>query len=170
MRVDIDWGDVVNGALAFFLVAIGIGIAWAFLRLGGLFGRVSTSVNRVTDEVVPILSKAQITMDGINTEIGRVDEIMQTAVATTKGAEKAVGTVSKVVSTPVKRVSGFAAGIQEAVATFKARRAAEKAAREEQAAEAASGPPPPPDGAAPAEGAPAAATTEPAATPAGTDG
>jgi len=91
------------------------------------------SVNRVTDEVVPILSKAQTTMDGINTEIERVDEIMQTAVSTTKGAEKAVATVSKVVSTPAKHLSGFAAGVQEAVATFKARRGAQQAAQEEAA-------------------------------------
>ena len=125
---DIDWADVLRAALAFFLVVVGIGIAWACIRLGGLFGRVSSSVNRMTDEVVPILTKAQTTMDGINTEIGRVDEIMQSAVATTKGAEKAVATVSRAVTAPAKKLSGLAAGVQEAVATFKARRAAEKAA------------------------------------------
>jgi len=125
---EIDWADVLRAALAFFLVVVGIGIAWACVRLGGLFGRVSTSVNRMTDEVVPILTKAQTTMDGINTEIGRVDEIMQSAVATTKGAEKAVATVSRAVTAPAKKLSGLAAGVQEAVATFKARRAAEKAA------------------------------------------
>jgi methyl-accepting chemotaxis protein len=125
--MDIDWPDVLRAALSFFLIVVGIGIAWACLRLGGLFGRVSTSVNRMTDEVVPILSKAQTTMDGINTEIGRVDEIMQSAVATTKGAEKAVATVSRAVTAPAKKLSGLAAGVSEAMATFKARRAAEKA-------------------------------------------
>lgn len=141
--MDIDWSDVLRGGLAFFFVIVGIGIAWVCLRLGGLFGRVSVSVNRVTDEVVPILSKAQVTMDGINTEIGRVDEIMQTAVTTTKGAEKAVGTVSRAVTAPVRKISGLGAGVQEAVATFKARRAAEKAAREEADAAARSAAPPP---------------------------
>jgi hypothetical protein len=147
--MDIDWADVLRGALAFFFVVVGIGIAWACVRLGGLFGRVSSSVNRVTDEVVPILSKAQTTMDGVNTEIGRVDEIMQSAVATTKGAERAVATVSRAVTAPAKKLSGLAAGVQEAVATFKARRAAEKAAEEEAAGAAttdgeaeAAGPPP----------------------------
>lgn len=132
--MDIDWPDVLRAALSFFLVIVGIGIAWACIRLGGLFGRVSTSVNRMTDEVVPILSKAQTTMDGINTEIGRVDEIMQSAVATTKGAEKAVATVSRAVTAPAKKLSGLAAGVQEAVATFKARRAAEKPVEGESAA------------------------------------
>lgn len=142
--MDIDWPDVLRAALSFFLVIVGIGIAWACIRLGGLFGRVSTSVNRMTDEVVPILSKAQTTMDGINTEIGRVDEIMQSAVATTKGAEKAVATVSRAVTAPAKKLSGLAAGVQEAVATFKARRAAEKPVEGEP--DAAGTPPgPPPD-------------------------
>ena len=149
--MDLDWGDVVRGALAFFLVVVGVGVAWACVRLGGLFGRVSSSVNRVTDEVVPILSKAQVTLDGINTEIGRVDEIMQTAVTTTKGAERAVETVSRAVSAPVRRLSGLAAGVQEAVATFRARRAAQRADAE------AVRPPEPEPGAVPEDaGAPAA--------------
>lgn len=125
--MDIDWADVLRGALAFFLVVVGIGIAWACVRLGGLFGRVSGSVGRVTDEVVPILTRAQTTMDGINTEIARVDEIMQTAVATTKGAERAVTSVSKAFTAPARRLSGLAAGVQEAMATFRARRSAEHA-------------------------------------------
>ena len=155
--MDIDWGDVLRGGLAFFFIIVGVGIAWVCVRLGGLFGRVSVSVNRVTDEVVPILSKAQTTMDGINTEIGRVDEIMQTAVTTTKGDKKAVGTVSRAVTAPVKKISGLGAGVQEAVATFKARRAAERAAREE--AESAFRPPAPEPAAVPADPAPAATET-----------
>lgn len=143
---DIDWADVLRAALAFFLVVVGIGIAWACIRLGDLFGRVSSSVNRMTDEVVPILTKAQTTMDGINTEIGRVDEIMQSAVATTKGAEKAVATVSRAVTAPAKKLSGLAAGVQEAVATFRARRTAEKAAGDGDDSETAAPPPVDDDG------------------------
>jgi hypothetical protein len=143
--MDLDWPDILRGALSFFLIIVGVGIAWACLRLGGLFGRVSTSVTRMTDEVVPILSKAQTTMDGINTEISRVDEIMQSAVATTKGAEKAVASVSRAVTAPAKKLSGLAAGVQEAMATFKARRAAEKVTEEPPD-------PPPPDVSSEGEG------------------
>ncbi len=122
--MDIAWADVLRGALSFFLVIAGVGIGYVCLRLGGMFGRLSVSVREVTDEVVPILSSAQTTVDGINLELSRVDEIMVTAVNATKGAEKTVTSISNAVAAPAKKASGFAAAAKEALATFRARRAA----------------------------------------------
>ena len=85
-----DWSDVLKLALSIFLILTGIGLAYLFLRMAGVFGRLGVSVTRITDEVVPILNKAQTTVDGVNLELARVDEIMQTAVGATKGAEKTV--------------------------------------------------------------------------------
>ena len=122
--MDIAWADVLRGALSFFLVVVGVGIGYLCFRLGGMFGRLSASVRRVTDEVVPILARAQTTVDGINLELQRVDEIMVSAVNATKGAEKTVTSISNAVTAPVKKASGFAAAAKEAMATFRARRAA----------------------------------------------
>ncbi|MGE0028196.1 MAG: DUF948 domain-containing protein [Thermoleophilia bacterium] len=135
-----DWSDVLKLALSIFLILTGIGLAYLFLRMAGVFGRLGVSVTRITDEVVPILNKAQTTVDGVNLELSRVDEIMQTAVGATKGAEKTVQTVSSAVTSPVRKLTGLAAGAKEAVATLRARRAAEKAAV---------APPPPPEPAPP---------------------
>jgi len=132
----VDWSDVLKLALSIFLILTGIGLAYLFLRMAGVFARLGVSVTRITDEVVPILNKAQTTVDGVNLELSRVDEIMQTAVGATKGAEKTVQTVSSAVTAPVRKLTGLAAGAREAVATLRARRAAEKAA--------ATPPPPPP--------------------------
>jgi hypothetical protein len=134
----VEWSDVLKLALSIFLIATGLGLAYLFLRMAGVFGRLGVSVTRLTDEVVPILNKAQTTVDGVNLELARVDEIMKTAVGATKGAEKTVQTISSVVTTPVRKLSGFAAGAREAVATLRARRAADAADR--------SGPPPPEHG------------------------
>ena len=135
-----DWSDVLKLALSIFLILTGIGLAYLFLRMAGVFGRLGVSVTRITDEVVPILNKAQTTVDGVNLELARVDEIMQTAVGATKGAEKTVQTVSSAVTAPVRKLTGLAAGAKEAVATLRARRAAERAAAP---------PPPPPEPAPP---------------------
>src|SRR4029453_2488260 len=124
----LDWSDVLKLALSIFLILTGIGLAYLFLRMAGVFARLGVSVTRITDEVVPILNKTQTTVDGVNLELARVDEIMQTAVGATKGAEKTVQTVSSAVTPPVRKPPGLAAGAKEAVAPRRPRRAAEKAA------------------------------------------
>ena len=149
-----DWSDVLKLALSIFLVLTGVGLAYLFLRMAGVFARLGVSVTRVTDEVVPILNKTQTTVDGVNLELLRVDEIMKTAVGATKGAERTVQTVSSAVTLPVRKLTGLAAGAREAVATLKARRAADAVlpmaplppppVTPAEAFEAASAPPPPP--------------------------
>jgi uncharacterized protein YoxC len=138
----VDWSDVLKLALSIFLIATGLGLSYLFLRMAGVFQRLGSALSRITDEVVPILNKAQTTVDGINLELARVDEIMKTAVGATKGAEKTVQTVATAVTTPVRKLTGFAAGAREAVATLRARRAAEAADR--AAAPPPPGAPPPP--------------------------
>lgn len=142
-----DWSDVLKLALSIFLILTGIGLSYLFLRMAGVFARLGSSVTRITDEVVPILNRAQTTVDGVNLELARVDEIMKTAVGATKGAEKTVQTVSSAVTSPVRKLTGLAAGAREAVATFKARRQAEAADRAAapQPAAPAPAPAPPPE-------------------------
>ena len=156
-----DWSDLLKLALSIFLILTGVGLAYLFLRMAGVFARVGSSVTRITDEVVPILNKAQTTVDGVNLELMRVDEMMKTAVGATKGAEKTVQTVSSAITKPVRKLTGLAAGAREAVATLKARRAADAAAAAEARAAAESVTPPPP-----APHTPATAPPPPAGEPA----
>jgi len=121
----VDWSDILKLALSIFLVLTGFALAYLFVRMAGVFQRLGISVTRVTDEVVPILSRAQITMDGVNRELDRVDEIMLTAVHAAKGAEKTVVTISSAATAPVRGLSGFAAGLKEGIATFRSRRRAD---------------------------------------------
>lgn len=120
----INWTDVLKGATAFFLVMAGVGTVYVCVRLGGLLARLAKTVGQMTDEVVPILTRAQTTVDGINLELVRVDDIMVTAVNATKGAEKTVSSISGAVTAPVRKASGLAALAKEAFATFRTRRVA----------------------------------------------
>lgn len=118
------WSDVASLALAIFLVLVGVGLFYLFFRLGGLFGQLDNSVEEITDETVPILTRVQVTVDEVNVQLGHVDEIMTTAVSATKSAEQAASTVSKVVTAPARALSGVTASASEALRSFKARRAA----------------------------------------------
>lgn len=117
-----DWSEVLKAALSFFLVVTGLALAYLFVRMAGVFSRLSITMVRVTDEVVPILNKGQTTMDGVNREMDRVDEIMVSAVHGAKGAEQTMVTLTNAVSAPVRKLSGLAAGLKEAGQTFQARR------------------------------------------------
>ena len=136
-----DWSDVLKLALSIFLILTGIGLAYLFLRMAGVFGRLGVSVTRITDEVVPILNKAQTTVDGVNLELARVDEIMQTAVGATKGAEKTVVTVSSAVTGAGAQAHRPRRGRSEAVATL-ARPARRRESGLRPAASAAAATPP----------------------------
>ena len=118
------WSDVASLALAIFLVLVGVGLFYLFFRLGGLFGQLDTSVEEITDETVPILTRVQVTVDEVNAQLGHVDEIMTTAVSATKSAEQAASTVSKAVTAPARALSGVTASAGEALRSFKSRRAA----------------------------------------------
>jgi len=158
----VEWSDVLKLALSIFLILTGLGLSYLFLRMAGVFARVGSAITRVTDEVVPILRKAQSTVDGVNLELSRVDEMMQTAVNATKGAEKTVQTVSSAVTAPVRKLTGLAAGAREAVATLRARRAAEAADRAAAAAALAAERPAPPGVPQPAPPVPPPTTPPPA--------
>jgi hypothetical protein len=119
----------------------------------------------VTDEAVPILSRAQITMDGVNQEIGRVDEIMESAVHATKGTEAAVSSLARGISAPVRWGAGLVAGVEEAVDTFRSRRAAERANRRSAYSEPAPPPPPRPEATTPPGAAGPSPATDPAPEP-----
>ncbi len=117
------WSDVASLALAIFLILVGAGLFYLFFRLGGLFGQLDTSVEEITDETVPILTRVQVTVDEVNAQLGHVDEIMTTAVSATKSAEQAASTVSKAVTAPARALGGITASASEALRSFKARRA-----------------------------------------------
>ena len=118
------WSDVASLALAIFLVLVGVGLFYLFFRLGGLFGQLDNSVEEITDETVPILTRVQVTVDEVNAQLGHVDEIMTTAVSATKSAEQAASTVSKAVTAPARALSGVTASASEAPRPLKARRPA----------------------------------------------
>ncbi len=141
-----DFDDLLKLALSIFLIVSGLAVAYLFFRMAGVFERLGSALRSIADEMVPILTKAQTTMDGVNREIDRVDEIMVTAVNTTKGAEAAVTTVTSALTTPVRKLGGAMEGVREALRTYRARRAADAAddaaaaaSRAREAAERAAG-------------------------------
>ena len=115
-------GDVASYALAVFLLAVGVGLGYAFVRLGGTFGRLSSLINGTERELLPVIHKVGESVDKVNGQLDKVDRVTDSAVDMADSADTAVRAVSMAIARPVQKVSGLAAGLTHGVATLKARR------------------------------------------------
>jgi hypothetical protein len=114
-----EWADI---ALAVFLIAVGLALAWALVRLGGTFGRLSSLLRGTEQELMPVISKVGGSVDRVNTQLDKLDEMTDSAVDAVDAADQAVRAVSFAVKTPVRKAAGLSAGLSHGFATLRARR------------------------------------------------
>jgi uncharacterized protein YoxC len=134
------WNDLADLALAVFLFAVGLSLAYAFVRLGGTLGRVSSFIKGTQDELLPVINKTGGTVDRVNAQLDKVDLVTDSAVDAADSVDTAVRAVSMAITRPVQKISGLAAGVTYATADFKTKRSwrhavqagKEAAARREQ--------------------------------------
>ena len=115
-------GDVARYALAVFLLAVGLGLGYAFVRLGGTFARLSSFIRGTERELLPVIYKVGESVDKVNGQLDKVDRVTDSAVDMADSVDTAVRAVSFAITRPVQKVSGLAAGLTHGFATLKARR------------------------------------------------
>jgi hypothetical protein len=116
------WGDLWRLALAVFLFAIGITLAWLLVRLAGTVDRLSAFIRGAEESVFPVVNKVGGSVDRVNVQLDKVDRVTDSAVDAADSVDTAVRAVSMAITRPVQKVSGFAAGVSFGAADFKARR------------------------------------------------
>ena len=105
------WSDLAYLALAVFLLAVGLALAYALVRLGGTLARLSAFIRGAQDEVLPVIGKVGGTVDRVNAQLDKVDLVTDSAVDAADSLDTAVRAVSVAVSRPVQKLSGLAAGL-----------------------------------------------------------
>jgi hypothetical protein len=120
--VAFSFGDLADLALAVFLVAVGLGLAWAFLRLAVTFDRLSSLIRGAEHEVLPVINKVGGTVDRVNLQLDKFDTATDSAVDAVEAADEAVRAVSFAVKRPVQKAAGFSAGLSHGWASLKSRR------------------------------------------------
>jgi uncharacterized protein YoxC len=120
--VAFSWGDLWELALAVFLFAVGLSLAYFFVRLAGTAGEVSAFIRGAEKSVFPVVDKVGGSVDRVNVQLDKVDQVTDSAVDVADSVDTAVRAVSLAITRPVQKVSGFAAGVSFGAADFKARR------------------------------------------------
>ena len=115
-------GEIANYALAVFLLAVGFGLAYALVRLGGTFSRLSSFIRGTEVELLPVIHKVGESVDKVNGQLDKVDRVTDSAVDMADSVDTAVRAVSMAIARPVQKVSGLAAGVTHGAASLKAHR------------------------------------------------
>ena len=116
------FGDLAYLALAIFLVAVGLGLGWAFLRLAVTLDRLSSLIRGAEREVLPVINKVGGSVDRVNAQLDKLDTATTSAVDAVGAADEAVRAVSFAVKRPVQKLAGLLAGVSHGWASFKSRR------------------------------------------------
>ena len=136
MIVAFSFGDLAYLALAIFLVATGIGIGWAFLRLAVTFDRLSSLIRGAEREALPVINKVGGSVDRVNAQLDKLDTATDSAVDAVVAVDEAVRSVSYAVKTPVQKLAGLSAGVSHGWASLRTRRNWREAVDEAKAAAA----------------------------------
>ena len=134
MIVAFSSGDLAHLALAVFLVAVGIGLGWAFLRLAVTFDRLSSLIRGAEREVLPVINKVGGSVDRVNAQLDKLDTATDSAVDAVGAVDEAVRSVSYAVKTPVQKLAGLSAGVSHGWASLRTRRNWREAVDEGKAA------------------------------------
>jgi uncharacterized protein YoxC len=134
--VAFSFGDLASLALAVFLIAVGIGLGWAFLRLAVTFDRLSSLIRGAEREVLPVINKVGGSVDRVNAQLDKLDTATDSAVDAVVAVDEAVRSVSYAVKTPVQKLAGLSAGVSHGWASLRTRRNWRDAVDEAKAAAA----------------------------------
>src|SRR5918998_5984405 len=117
-----EFSDLAYLALSIFLLAVGLGLGYAFVRLGGTLGRLSAFIRGTQQELLPVINKVGGTVDRVNGQLDKVDVMTDSAVDAVDSVDTAIRAVSMAITRPVQKVSGLAAGLTHGFADLRVHR------------------------------------------------
>ena len=116
------WNDLADVALAVFLFAVGLSLAYALVRLGGTFARLSTFIRGTQEEVLPVINKVGGSVDRVNAQLDKMDQVTDSAVDAADSVDTAVRAVTLAIQRPVQKVAGLADGVAHGAAALRVER------------------------------------------------
>jgi uncharacterized protein YoxC len=114
--------DALWIALSVFFVLVGVALAYLLVRLGGTVGRLTSFLQGLEREVLPVINQAGGTMERVNAQLDKVDLVTDSAVDVADSVDTAVRAVTLALVRPVQKISGLAEGIAHGLASLRVRK------------------------------------------------
>ena len=117
-----DGGTIWRIALGVFFILFGAGVAFALFRLGAVLKKLANILGDANTRVIPLLTRLETTLDGVNSEIDKVDQITGSLAGMVKTAEQTTTAIHTAVAAPIRGVSGLVIGVRNSIKSFIAAR------------------------------------------------
>jgi uncharacterized protein YoxC len=114
--------DVLWVALSAFFVLVALGLAYVAIRLGATIGRLTSFIQGLEGELLPVITKVGGTVDRMNAQLDKVDQVTDSAVDAADSVDTAVRAVTLAITRPVQKISALAAGLAHGAAALRVRR------------------------------------------------
>lgn len=108
--------------LSVVLVLLTLGLLYVSVSLAGTLRRLSSLIQGLEGELLPLIAKAGGSIDRVNAQLDKLDQVTDSAVDAADNLDKAVRAVTLAVTRPVQKISGIAAGVGSAFSSLRARR------------------------------------------------
>ena len=109
-------------ALSVFFVLTAVGLTYLLVRLGGTVGRLTSFLDGLEREVLPVINESGGTLQRVNAQLDKADLITDSAVDIAESADTAVRAVSFAITRPVQLVAGLAEGVAHGFASLRVRK------------------------------------------------
>ncbi len=111
-------GEIMKLCIGFSCVVVGVLAGWALFRLSGVFKRLTSILTDANTQVIPLLTRVEGTLDGVNAELAKVDQITGSVVEMVKVAEHTTTAVHNAVAKPMRKIAGLVSGVNEGVSSL----------------------------------------------------
>jgi len=112
---------VLRYSAAFFFVVVAIFLAYMCFKAAKFLERADKVLADVDENGIPLMRQAGVTLDGVNANLGNVDEITKDVAGITDKIDRMAGSMEGAVKTPARKAAAFSAGVQSAVSNFRKR-------------------------------------------------
>jgi hypothetical protein len=119
--------DALWIALSVFFVLVAVGLTYLLVRLGGTVGKLTSFLDGLEREVLPVINESGGTLQRVNSQLDKADLITDSAVDIADSADTAVRAVSFAITRPVMLVAGLAEGVAHGLASLRVRKSPKKA-------------------------------------------
>jgi uncharacterized protein YoxC len=119
--------DALWIALSVFFVLTAVGLTYLLVRLGGTVGKLTSFLDGLEREVLPVINESGGTLQRVNAQLDKADVVTDSAVDIADSVDTAVRAVSFAITRPVQLIAGVASGVSHGFASLRVRKSPRRA-------------------------------------------